>query len=494
MYQAGQGRTQLGLGNVYQVTRKLEKSQEMYNKARATRAKLAGAHPETAEYQRDLAVTHSNLAMVMMASGHGDKEAEASLREAIALQQKLVRDFPNISQYKNDLARSQFNVADLQARAEQFALAATAYQEAVNLWKELTAIHPAVQDFRINLAEAYSSLASTLASLKQFEPAEVAAQGAIKIKEELARKHPDIPTYQNDLARGHLALGDVQRAAGQANRAGSAYQEALRILDKLTQDRPGVPQYQGDRARAWNNLGLAYADDKQTDEAEKAFQQARALWETLQREQPQVAEWALGLSRTCSNLGNFARFAGKMQIAVDRYTAAIEPLEKLRAEKRLSPPAQQALRHAYWKRAETRTQLGQYEQALRDWALTMELTVAADQSWFRLQRALALARSGDHVRAVAEADPLRKDNSSSADNLYQLACIYAVSAAAVKNAMPAPADAQQLADEYGGRAMELLERLKDLGFFQNRTNVERLNQDGDWQAVRGRDRFQKLLP
>jgi serine/threonine-protein kinase len=492
-YQAGQARSQLGLGNLYQVTRNLSKSRQMYEDALAVRAELARNHPERSEYQRDLAVTHSNLAMVITGLGGSDKDAEAGFRAAIALQEKLVHNHPNISQYKNDLARSHFNLADLHAAGGRAKLAASGYQQAVALWKELTSIHPAVQDFRINLAESYSSLASSLGAMKLFTPAETAAQEAIKLKEYLAGKHPDIPTYHNDLARGQLALGDVHRSAGHAAKAVLAYQEALRILDKLANDRPGVPQYQGDQARVFNNLGLAHVDDKQTDKAEHAFLQARTIWEKLHREQPQATEWALGLSRTCANLGNLARLVGNLPTGLECYTKAIEPLEMMRAEKRLSASGQQSLRNAYWKRAELRTQLARHDEALRDWDRTLELSLAPDQAWFRLQRALTLARGGDYSQASAEAEGLLKQNSSNADSLYQLACVYALSASAVKNAKDIPADAKQRADEYALHAVEVLGKLRNLGFFQNRANIERLEQDADWQVVRPREEFQKLL-
>jgi tetratricopeptide (TPR) repeat protein len=445
------------------------------------------AQANVAEHQRDLAVTHSNLAMVLAGLGRSEKEVQASLAEAITMQKKLVGEFPNVSQYKNDLARSCFNLGDSQLRSSQGPRAAGSYEEAAKLWKDLVSLHPTVQDFRINLAEAHSALAGVHGALRDFDKAAAAAQEAIALKEQLATKHDDVPTYQNDLARGHSALADVHRAAGQAAKAENAYQDALRILDKLAKDHPGVPQYEGDRARTLNNLGLLYVNDKQRDKGESTFEKARDIWQKLHQAQPEVMEWAIGLSRTCANLGNLARTGGDSKAALDCYTAAIEPLGKNGGGKKLTSPGQQVLRTAHWRRAEVLTQLNRHGEALRDWDKAVSLTSGAENHWFRLQRALSLARTGDHAQAAGEADALRQQNDGTGEAFYQLACIYALSLAALKNA-----NDPQRADQYAARAMEMLAKARDLGFFQTRGNPERLSRDGDMEALRGRSDFQKL--
>jgi len=76
--------------------------------------------------------------------------------------------------------------------------------------------------------------------------------------------------------------------------------------------------------------------------------------------------------------------------------------------------------------------------------------------------------------AAAEALP--------ADTLYDLACVYALCAAAAR------ADENQ-AGAYADRAVELLRRAVATGF----NDARRLKKDPNLGAIRARDGFQKLL-
>jgi hypothetical protein len=109
-----------------------------------------------------------------------------------------------------------------------------------------------------------------------------------------------------------------------------------------------------------------------------------------------------------------------------------------------------------------------------------------------VQSALCLARLGEHERAAAEARRLEDwatthlamyDPPGKAS--YDVARMYGVCAAAAK-------DNGELAQQYGDRAMQLLRKADEAGYFEEVARAERLKNDRDLDALRSREDFGKL--
>jgi tetratricopeptide (TPR) repeat protein/tRNA A-37 threonylcarbamoyl transferase component Bud32 len=341
--QAGLARTQLGLGNVCQLTRRLDSAQKFYQQALGNWESLRQAHPKAAGYQRDLAVTQNNLGMIYAAVPGKEQDAKKALAAAQAIQKHLVDDAPNISQYQNDLARTDYNLGE--------------YQEAAKLWQTLVERHPTVTDPHKTLADAYTAL-SRLSRSKDLKKAEEFCQQALLIQRKLADNHQGVPSYQGDLGRGLFALGEVYQAQGQFDTAEAAYEEGVRIQDKLVRAIPAVPHYQRDLAWSYNGLGLAQARNKKEGQAVDACKKALGLWEKLIKDHAGERDYSVGGCKTCFDLGNFASARGDAKDAVVWYNRALGL-----AQESMKPP-------------------------------------------IRLSRATALARAGQHREAASEAGSL----------------------------------------------------------------------------------------
>jgi hypothetical protein len=149
---------------------------------------------------------------------------------------------------------------------------------------------------------------------------------------------------------------------------------------------------------------------------------------------------------------------------------------------------------AYADRALALSQLGRTAEALADWDRGIDVANVSARERLRASRALALARSGDHKRARAEADELAKDKSLSGAVLYDLARIASLASAAVgKDAKLPPADQSKLAEQHVVRAVQLLRRAKDAGHFQDAAEIATLKKDTDLDPLRSRADFKKLL-
>jgi tetratricopeptide (TPR) repeat protein len=372
--QAELARSQLGLGNVLAVAGQFADARAEYGKALTAWQKLAAADGARPEYQRDIAMTHNNRAMVLKELGNRPA-AIADLGVAAKIQRKLVEDYPGASKYQDDLARNQFNRGDLFYQADDFRQGRTAYAEAADLWDKLIKSQPAVIVYQILLADARAGQAKVYSGQKDFARAIDLGRQALSLRRKLADKHPEQAKYQDDLARGHVQLGDIFRQAGQSEPADREYQDALSIQKKL----PAIESYQANEARTHYNLGLLRQADKRWPEAEEALARAFELWDKLYRRKA-TPEFAAGLVTAC------------------------------------------------WQRAEVRGAQMEFTAALGDWDRAVEVATPAQRIWFRRYRARALAQAGQLDRAVAEADELTPAAASSGEALYVLASVYALAA------------------------------------------------------------------
>jgi hypothetical protein len=125
-----------------------------------------------------------------------------------------------------------------------------------------------------------------------------------------------------------------------------------------------------------------------------------------------------------------------------------------------------------------------YAEALHDLDQLDELLESSrDRNDFRLDRAVTLARLQRHVEATAEAAEFLKLNKSGVDQLYKLALVHAISAAAARDT------GDQQAEHYAARAVQMLQDAVAKGY----KDVESLKKEADFDAVRQRPDFQKLL-
>jgi serine/threonine-protein kinase len=491
-YLAGRARSQVGLGNVFLLRRRLDEARVLYQQARAAQEQLAKAHPGVTEYQRDLAVTYSNLGMVYRTTGQARK-AKKAFHEAVKIQRHLVRKYTQVSKYQDDLARSYSNLGALHDFQKRFPRAAEPYQKALAIWTLLEQKHPTVTDFQTRLADASLSLARVYATAGQTAKAVSACRQALAITAKLARQYKTVPGFRADLARAHFQLGNVYRAAFQAAKAEPAYLEAMRIQEELIADRVANAHYQGQLAKTYNNLGLVYLDNHDPEKAVMIFDKAIGRLETLVKKHPRDFEFQLDLCTSRCNRGHASRADGKLQDAVMWYSRAVAPLEK---DGPPNPPtaALPVLRDAHWKRAEVLTDLGRYRAAFRDWDRAIALTAPSKRDWFRLYRALTQARSGDHALAAQQVEILAGRMGRSAEVLYRLACVLARAAeSAARDGTLTPENRREAAGRYGANAVALLDRARAAGYFKAADNRRKLAKDAQLETLRPRSDFQKLL-
>jgi serine/threonine-protein kinase len=476
-YQADLAKPYINLGNVQRESGQGAEAEQSYAEARRLLEPLAKEQPEVTEYRADLAATCVNLGLLQQQSGRR-AGAERSYSEALPLLEELAKTHPGITKYRAGLAATYVNLGNLQKESGRRGAAEQSYAEALRLLGRLAKDHPEVTSYRHGLAKTYNDLGNVQQDSGRGGEAERSHAEALRLHEELAKAHPDVPAYRADLAATYHSRGNLQLKSGRGADAEQSYAEALRLYEPLAKDHPEVTKYRDSLAATYNNLGYVQQDSGRDGEAERSYGEALRLLEPLAKAHPDVPEYRVSVGGTYVNLGNLRTGLGQTEAALSWYAKGIETLQAAPAVGPNHAKARLCLRNAYEGRANALSLLTRHAEAARDWHRALELDNGPDRPYFRLQRAVSLARAGDHAQAFSEANALAEVTDVNALTLYNAACVCSLASAAVKND-----------DRYAARAVELLRQAVAKGY----KDVEHLKKDPDLDSLRGRDDFKQLL-
>jgi tetratricopeptide (TPR) repeat protein len=130
---------------------------------------------------------------------------------AIELLRQLVKDFPKVPDYRNDLcetlARAGFprgpGGADSTSRNKQL------LNEALGLANGLASEYPTVPQYAASRAQVHDRLGVLLHQLKQLDDAEKVLRKGVHIQSDLVKQYPDVIAYNFSLALLQASLGRV---------------------------------------------------------------------------------------------------------------------------------------------------------------------------------------------------------------------------------------------------------------------------------------------
>ncbi len=480
--EAARARAYRGLAFVRQEMGETDAALADYEQMQAILEKLVADFPTVPHYRHELAASHNGMGVVQRDLGrHG--EAEAQFHKARALQEPLVADFPSVPKYRQDLAKSHHDLGRLLARLGRRAEAEAEYHKALELREKLVVDFPAVSKYQQELASSHDALGLLLKDLGRWDEAEAQHRKALNLIGQLVAGFPAVAEYRQNLSISHNSLGLVLRNLGRRDEAEAQYLLARALLEKLAAAFPVVSRYRHELGKTHNNLGVLLKQLGRHGEAEAQYHKALELWEKLAADFPRVPAYAVDLGGSYCNFGHLVKESGRPQEALDWYARAIATLELVVANERQLIAARRFLRNAHQGRARALGLLHRHAEAVKDWDRAIELNDQRQQEpSLRSHRALALARAGDHVRALAEANQLAQAKEATAYRLYDLACVCSLASAAVQ-------DDAGLKEQYATRAVALLRQAVVKGW----KNVAHLKKDTDLDPLRSRGDFQKLL-
>jgi serine/threonine protein kinase len=329
--------------------------------------------------------------------GSRDKAAEAST-QAIALLQKLVLDYPDEPDYRDELAKSLNRQGNLLQAASRLQEAKMAYRQALTHYAKLVRGHPGGPGYRYGLAGSSNNLGLVLDVLGQLEDADKAYRQALALFQKLAADDADAASYRHSLAGCLNNWGNLLRDSGRPQEAEQAYYRA-QVLWKDLADKSNHPAYRQALAANYNNLGFVLAAMRRPQDSEKAYQEAVKLRGQLVKDFPLVVVHQQERAASHYSLGVLGTATGHYREAEEAHGAAFTLRSNLATKYPDEPAYRQELAASHHALGNLWAKMGrrpEAEGAYRE-ALSLRKKLAADFPGipaYRLERAMTHHRLG----------------------------------------------------------------------------------------------------
>jgi serine/threonine protein kinase len=409
-------------------------------------------------------------------------EHKRFLEQALEWYEAFAADTGQEEEARAGAARAYSRVGDIQRRLGQTLAAEANLRRALTLQERLASDFPANHGHRQKLADCFNELGNLLRDLGRSSEREAAYQQALTIRRRLALDYPDVPAYAVDLGSSLCSIGILEAERGQPEAALSWFGEAIRTLEPARQQHsdPILPRRY--LANSYSNLGYALRLLRRYSEAKEVYFKAVAIEEPLLHDFPGNTIEANGLGLSYYSLGYLEYEQGRLEAALSWYDKAIRTLEPVLQQWPRQAYVRRSLHLVYSGRAGALFKVGRWADALQGWDRALEVAEGPPLPRVRMFRAATLAHLGQHARATAEADELARLAPGSSADLYDLACVFALSSATAEGE---PA----LCERYGARAVELLLRAVQTGY----RDAAQMKQDADLDPIRNRTDFQGLI-
>jgi tetratricopeptide (TPR) repeat protein len=271
--------------------------------------KLVRDHPDVAEYRRFDALGHGSLGLILASLGQYDGALQAH-REALAIREVLAKAQPGDVLAQNDVARTHRNIGDVHRQVGKRDEAFVEWDQALAMGRALLRAPGAAGEGRVEL------------SRRSARPATI---------------------VREDLARLQIDRANVLREKGSLDAAEAALREARDLFDELLRERPSDQNYRATWASIFTNLGSIHVDRGRLEDAERSFREGIAVFERLVAANPNVNDYRSGLAESDMQLGWVLVRLGRSPDAHAALRKAVGLTEGLLADEQNSAPYQSML-------------------------------------------------------------------------------------------------------------------------------------------------------
>ncbi len=452
-FQRDQARADHGLGVLLKDANRFEQGEAMLREAIRLREAIAQKPDRTAEDKQALADSRYQLGSLLARQGTIRADDMTTYREAIEVQEELVRQYANQPEYRVRLARYRNNLGILQSASGNSQQAVATFEGTLELLRPLVEGAGALPGARWQFARASNNLGRLLIRDRRPQASALLsrAEGLLRT---LMTEFPSVASYTTELAAVEFNLGHVarprrtpQNVMPTSRESVVAFQESVRLLESLKLRFPNTPAYRLKLATSLVSLNEALAQSAPA-EAEGALARALEVQKALRDEVPGVPEYQRAVARGHYELAQLLYVEKKHKPAVVQAEAA---RTLFREVLKTNPESDQDLR-----------------------------ALAEDQ----LTLSVALLGAGRLADAAAEAEDLPKIRPADPG-------IYAHTAALlVRCALAAPTtpEGQRFAAEQLNRAVEILDGAVRAKIIHFRYWLDK----DEFGPLRDRDDFKKL--
>jgi hypothetical protein len=180
--------------------------------------------------------------------------------------------------------------------------------------------------------------------------------------------------------------------------------------------------------------------------------------------------------------------------ALQELDESIQRFGRLLLDGELGREAATLLRRAHQRKAELLDRLGRRDEADQAWKRVELVSGRAGQNRVLIERAHALARSGNHDTAAEILAPLEGREDLKGSDYYHVACVFSLASAAVPDDEALATESREVRSQaYAEQAMGMLRKAAAAGFFLRPVDVERLERDADLDPLRRREEFDEFI-
>lgn len=324
------------LGRSLYKSSRLDDSLDAFESARQIRKVLADAAPDNVEFQRQLANTLMNLGTLYRARQETDK-ALGFYTEAQEVRNSGIRNSKDADLFKlrRDLAKGNYNLANLVAGQQNVEAAKQYYESAVNDFESLLSRRAGDLGLQ-NLLSISCRRLGDMQVASEPQKAQALYEKALNIIQPLARLNSDVPAYQTAHAAILNSLAFVRQNARDPEQATRYYEMAVQVLqlqlESGTLNTAGLHDYMATHL----NLSMLYLnpapheETSHTPQAERLLQDVDELYKT---EKDKLAPETIRLVASCMIESGRVHFCnGRWTNAAKSFQQALSILEQLAQE------------------------------------------------------------------------------------------------------------------------------------------------------------------
>jgi eukaryotic-like serine/threonine-protein kinase len=225
------------------------------------------------EMCKELAWGHGHLGILLIDQGKFS-ESEAELRQALAIHAQLAADFPDVVDYRLDLAKCNQNLGLALNYQKKWKPAEATYRQALDIDERLAEQFPRSPTYRWARASLHNNLGTLLNDWTRLAESEEEFRRALEIQRRLVVEFPSVAAYRHDLSNTCLNLINVLERLGKSAEADVEYQEGLKLSTALVEQAPDLPANWSALAKTLHNRGIVSKNAGKLDEAREFFNQA----------------------------------------------------------------------------------------------------------------------------------------------------------------------------------------------------------------------------
>jgi serine/threonine protein kinase len=309
------------MGDVYLSIKDFPKAEEAYRKTMAIDNELVRRFPDNIAYRHTLAMRHNNLSSVQHSSKRAE-EAIASQESALTLLESVVKEEPDNAGYRANLATVLMNRGTFLKGQKKLPESEAAYLRSIGLFESLVADHPVNSTSWQNLGTCRVMLGHLLSDTKRENEARERWRSAMDAFVEAEERDSSNHEARTSLCLCLLTCGRSAFSAGDYEEGDALFREARELARRNVDQYPGYSVYRENLMNVLNMIGNSYSQRGRDDEALEMLEELKVEQQRLMAAFPRSTAYPPLLAKTFAKLGDAALKKKDLSAAKDRYEQA----------------------------------------------------------------------------------------------------------------------------------------------------------------------------